>query len=146
MLMLAAAVVWLGAGINVVFVGVTASSSPWTLGMTGGFAIVYALFLVMFLMISRKHIRRIRGYTEELINLFKFFDAQSYIILAIMIVFGMAIRFSGLVPGPLIALFYSGLGLALITSAVFYTVTYIATCDELLIKRTEANGVRPHKE
>jgi putative exporter of polyketide antibiotics len=85
-------------------------------------------------MISRKHIRRIQGYTEELVNLFKFFDAQSYILLAVMMVLGIAIRLSGLVPDPLIALFYSGLGLALITAAIYYTVTYIAVCDELLIK------------
>jgi hypothetical protein len=134
MLLVAAAVVWLGAGASVASVGVTASPSPWTPSMAGGFALVYVLFLTMFLMISRKHIRRIRGYTEELINLFKFFDAPSYIILAVMVVFGAAIRLSELVPGTIIALFYSGLGLALITAAVFYAVTYIAICDELVIK------------
>jgi hypothetical protein len=135
MLILAAAVVWLGAGTSVTYVGLTASSSPWTLGMAAASALVYALFLVMFLMISRKHIRRIQGYTGDLVNLFKFFDAQSYVILAVMMVFGVAVRISGLVPGGIIALFYSGLGLALITAAIYYTVTYVATCDELASAR-----------
>jgi hypothetical protein len=140
MLIVAAAVVWLIAGVSVVSVGMAASTTPWTFPMAGASLVVYVLFLVMFLMISRKHIRRVLGYTEELINLFKFFDAQSYIILAVMIGLGAAVRLSGLVPDPIIALFYSGLGLALITAAIYYTITYIAVCDELLIKRN------PHQE
>jgi hypothetical protein len=133
MLLVAAAVVWLGAGASVIGVGVTTSAAPWSVTMAVAALVVYVLFLIMFLMISRKHIRRIQGYTEELINLFKFFDPQSYIILAVMMVLGVTIRVSGLVPGTIIAPFYSGLGLALMTAAVYYAVTYIATCDELII-------------
>jgi hypothetical protein len=131
MLILAAAAVWLAAGVSVVSVGVTAATAPWTFTMALAALIVYILFLAMFLRISHKHIRRIQGYTEELVNLFKFFDAQSYIILAVMIGLGVAVRVSGLVPDFAIALFYGGLGLALVTSAVYYVVTYISTCDEL---------------
>jgi hypothetical protein len=134
MLLLAAAVVWLGAGTGVVSVGATASPKPWNLSMALAFLVVYALFLIMFLMISRRHIRRIRGYGEELINMFRFFDPQSYIILAVMVVFGAAVRLSGLVPGFLIAPFYGGIGLALITAAVYYAVTYVAICDELIAR------------
>jgi hypothetical protein len=134
MLMLIAAVVWLGAGAGVTSVGLTTSTDPWTLLMAVAALVVYALFLSMFLMISHKHIRRIRGYTDDLIGMFMFFDAKSYIILAIMVFLGAAIRISGLVPGFIIAFFYSGLGLALITSAVYYVVTYVATCDELRVK------------
>ncbi|MDR1184225.1 MAG: hypothetical protein LBK67_05465, partial [Coriobacteriales bacterium] len=115
MLILAAAVVWLAAGVSVVSVGVTTAVAPWTFTMALAALIVYILFLVMFLRISHKHIRRIQGYTEDLVNLFKFFDAQSYIILAVMIGLGVAVRISGLVPDFAIALFYSGLGLALVT-------------------------------
>jgi di/tricarboxylate transporter len=93
--------------------------------------IVYLLFLIMFLMISRKHIRRIRDYTDEFVSIFQFFDARSYIIMAVMIGLGAAVRLSELVPGFIIAFFYSGLGLALITSGVYYVVSYIALCDEL---------------
>jgi hypothetical protein len=133
MLILAAAVVWLAAGVSVVSVGVTAAAAPWTFTMALAALIVYILFLAMFLRISHKHIRRIQGYTEELVNLFKFFDAQSYIILAVMIGLGVAVRVSGLVPDFAIALFYGGLGLALVTAAVYYVVTYISTCDELVV-------------
>jgi hypothetical protein len=140
MLLVAAAVVWLIAGASVVSVGMAASTAPWTSLMAIASLLVYAVFLIMFLMISRRHIRRIRGYTEELVNLFQFFDAQSYIVLAVMIVLGAAVRISGLVPDPLIALFYSGLGMALITSAIYYAVTYIAVCDELLVKEGQEAG------
>jgi hypothetical protein len=134
MLILAAAVVWLAAGVSVVSVGLTSAKDPWTAFMALASLVVYALFLVMFLRISHKHIRRIRGYTEDMVNLFNFFDAQSYIILAVMIGLGAAIRISGLVPDFAIALFYSGLGLALVTAAIYYVVTYISICDELVVK------------
>jgi hypothetical protein len=119
MLILVAALVWFLAGAGVASVGVTASEAPWTLSIAGGALVVYALFLVMFLMISRKHIRRILGFDEKLTNLFKFFDAQSYILLAVMVVIGVAVRLSGLVPDFAIALFYTGLGFALVTAAIY---------------------------
>jgi hypothetical protein len=134
MLILVAAVVWLAAGASVTSVGISAAEAPWNVIMAVAALIVYLLFLIMFLMIARKHIRRIRSYTEELTNLFKFFDAKSYILIAVMIGLGAAIRLSGLVPGYAIAPFYSGLGLALITAAAYYAVTYISICDELTIK------------
>jgi hypothetical protein len=131
MLILAAAVVWLIAGAAVIGVGLTAAITPWTLAMAGAAAVVYLLFLVMFLMIARKHIRRIEGITTEASGLFSFLDAPSWIIMIVMIGLGAILRISGWVPDWIIAFFYSGLGLALITAAIFYLVTYIAICDEL---------------
>jgi hypothetical protein len=138
-LLLVAAVVWLAAGTGVVAVGVGASLSPWTVFMAVACFVVYVLFLVMFLMISSKHIRRIMGYREKSTSIFKFFDAKSYLLILVMMGLGVAIRMSGLVPGSIIAFFYSGLGFALITSAVYYVVVFIATCDELVVGRTAAN-------
>jgi len=130
-LILVAAFVWLIAGAFVVSVGVKASEVPWTGGMALGYVIVLVFFLIMFLMIARKHIRRIRGYREEMMNLLKFLDPPSYIILLVMIGIGASVRISGLVPGEIIAFFYSGLGTALIIAAIFYIVTYVAVCEEL---------------
>jgi hypothetical protein len=131
-LLLVAAAVWLAAGFSVCSVGVAATSG-WSVAMVVGFVIVYALFLAMFLSISNRHIRRIRGYTEKLTSIFKFFDAKSYITIAVMIVLGVAVRFSGLALAPVIVSFYSGLGLALLTSAIYYVVTYVAYGDELIV-------------
>jgi hypothetical protein len=131
-LLLVAAAVWLAAGFSVCSVGISAVTG-WSAAVFAGFAVVYVLFLVMFIRISNKHIHRIRSYTEELTSAFKFFDAKSYILIAVMIGLGVAVRLSGLVPDPTIASFYSGLGLALLTSAVYYAVTYVAYGDELIV-------------
>jgi len=133
-LILVAALVWFAAGAAVTSVGVTAASQPWTLVMGAVFFGVLVAFFILFLMIARKQIRRITGYTEELTELFKFFDAQSYIIMAVMIFLGTALRISLLIPDTAIASFYSGLGMALIASSIYYLVTFIATCEQLVVK------------
>ena len=132
-LLLVAALVWLLAGACVLNVGITTAETPWTFDMAIGFAIVFASFLVMFLIIARRHIKRIRNYTDEMMNMFKFLDPPAYIILFVMIGIGASVRISGLVPTNIIAFFYSGLGAALITAAIFYIVTYVALCKELTV-------------
>ena len=130
-LLLVAALVWLIAGAFVTNVGITAAETPWTGEMALGFAVVYLLFLILFLVIARKHIKRIKSYTQRMMNMFKFLDPPAYIILLVMIGIGASVRISGLVPGNIIAFFYSGLGMALVTAAIFYIVTYVALCEEL---------------
>jgi hypothetical protein len=100
--------------------------------------IVFIAFLVLFLRIALKHIQRITSYTEPLTAIYKFFDSRSYIIIIVMVFLGAAIRISSLVPGPAIASFYSGLGTSLIISGIYYLVTYIAICAEL-VARTAAD-------
>ena len=133
-LILVAAIVWFVAGAAVTSVGVTAASEPWTLLMGTVFFAVLIAFLILFLMIARKQIRRIESYTEELTEVFKFFDAQSYIIMAVMIFLGAALRISLLLPDTAIACFYSGLGTALIASSIYYMVTFVATCEQFVVK------------
>ena len=133
-LILVAALVWFAAGAAVVSVGVTAATEPWTLAMGIAFLVVFVAFFALFLMIARKQIRRISSYTERLTSIVKFFDAQSYIIIAVMVFLGAAVRLSQMVPNPAIASFYSGLGAALISSSIYYLVTYIAICEELVVK------------
>ena len=135
-LILVAALVWLAAGASVISAGITATDDPWTLAMAIVFFIVFVAFLILFLFIARKHIKRICGYSDKLTSLFKFFDAQSYIIVAVMVFLGATIRISQMVPGPAIASFYCGLGTALIISAAYYLTTYIAICEELVVKDT----------
>jgi len=133
-LILVAAIVWFVAGAAVTSVGVTAASEPWTLLMGAVFFAVLIAFFILFLRIARKQIRRIQSYTEELTEVFKFFDAQSYIIMAVMIFLGAALRISLLIPDAAIACFYSGLGVALIASSIYYMVTFVATCEQLVVK------------
>jgi hypothetical protein len=128
-LLLVAAFVWLAAGISVCAVGVSAHAG-WSAIMGLAFLLIFLLFLVMFIKISNRHIRRIKAYSVELIGIYKFFDPQSYILIVIMIWLGAVIRISGLIPGMIIAPFYSGIGLALLTCAVYYIVSYVACYNE----------------
>jgi hypothetical protein len=134
LLLLLGGAAWLAAGLSVTSVGITASHGAWSGAMIIALIIVFLLFLAMFLRISLKHAKRILGYTERLTSAFKFFDANSYIIMAVMIGLGVAVRLSGLVPDPGIASFYTGLGSALLICALFYLVTYVAVCDILPTK------------
>ncbi|MDR1712918.1 MAG: hypothetical protein LBR39_02020 [Coriobacteriales bacterium] len=130
-LLLVAAFVWLAAGASVIYAGVTSGTAPWSAGMAAGAAVTFVVFLAVFMNIARRHVQRINSYTDELSGLFNFFDAKSYVILALMVFLGASIRLSQMVPGNLIASFYSGLGLALIVAAVYYVTSYLAVCKEL---------------
>jgi len=138
-LILVAAIVWLAAGAGVVSVGVTAASEPWTPVMGLVCLAVFMAFLILFLIIARKQIKRILGYTESLTELFKFFDAQSYIIIAVMVFLGASVRISQLIPDSAIASFYSGLGMALVISSIYYLVTFVAICNELVVKPKQSS-------
>ena len=102
--------------------------------MALGFLLVFLVFLLMFLLLCRKHTKRICSYAEELTNIAKFLDPPAYIIVLVMIGLGISVRMSELVPPEIIAFFYGGLGTALITAAIVYIVTYVALCEELTSK------------
>ena len=80
------------------------------------------IFLVFYIFIfSRlvtKHSGRIRSENRDRLPFWSFFDRSSYIIMAIMMGGGMALRLSHMVPEWMIAFFYSGLGIALFACGV----------------------------
>jgi len=133
-LLLVAAIAWLIAGYFVVDTGLHAAEESWTSGMFLGFTIVFVLFFALFANICRKHTKRINNYDDGLISIVKFLDPPSYIILAVMIVIGLSVRVSGLVPESIIAFFYTGLGAALVMAALVYIIVYLAKCEELTSK------------
>ena len=111
-LLLVAGIVWLIAGANIVNIGLSAF-----LDETGW------LFFVFTKMVG-KHASRIRGYEEDKTHLFKFFDKKGYIMMAIMMGGGIALRASGVVPEWFIAFFYTGLGAALAVAGVSFILRY----------------------
>jgi hypothetical protein len=66
--------------------------------------------------------------------LYYFFDARSYIIMAVMIFLGASVRMAGFLPDAVIALFYCGLGAALIIAGIYLIVSYVSVCDELQLR------------
>lgn len=125
-LLFIAGVVWLIAGFNVARLGILAYldiNIQWYFILLS--AIVFLLFGTMFFKITVKHSKRIKGYSETYRPFWYFFDVKSYIIMAVMMGGGIALRESRLMPDEFIAFFYSGLGLALALAGVLFIVNFI---------------------
>jgi hypothetical protein len=119
--MLIAGVVWCAAGAMVCMVGlpleVRLAPSQLVLVPLAA-AIFLAFYVFVFSRLVRKHTGRIRARTEDRLPVWHFFNASSWAVMAVMMVGGMALRFSHLVPDWAIAFFYSGLGVALFLCGV----------------------------
>lgn|GEM_PF-1862872 len=87
--------------------------------------LVFCAFGFMFFKMSMKHTRRIKGYPEEYKPVWNFFDIKAYIIMAVMMGGGIWLRYSGLVPDVFIAVFYTGLGIALTLAGVLFWIMFI---------------------
>lgn len=118
--------VWILAGFNVARLGILAyislDSVLWFYPVLS--AVVFALFGLMFFKMSFKHTKRIHGYLEPTRPFWHFFDLKAYCIMAFMMGGGIWLRYSGLVPDAFIAVFYTGLGLALALAGVIFWVMF----------------------
>ena len=125
-LLLIAAAVWLIAGSQVARMGIEAiaagNGNPWLLLI--GIPATFVVFHMMFSKLVGKHAARIRSYGEEKMHVLKFFDVRGYLIMAVMMGGGVALRSFHLVPGWFIAFFYTGLGIALALAGVGFLVHY----------------------
>lgn len=126
-LLLIAGSVWMLAGFMVMKTGFTFLLKSTSLGLIIlGASIIFLIFyLKIFSKLVRKHEIRIRGYEEDRVVFWKFFDNKQYIIIAFMMSGGFSIRYFHLVPGWFIAFFYSGLGIALFSCGIKFIVRYI---------------------
>ena len=73
---------------------------------------------------SKKHTQRILDYEDEKQYFFNFFDGKSFLIMAVMMTGGIYLRVSGLGPEHFIAVFYSGLGAALLLAGILFGKNY----------------------
>lgn len=122
---LIAGIVWVFAGSMVCKIGV-----PIFITMLGPLSILAFIgtFLFFYLMIFRKliykHVRRIRDMSDERTCFWLFFDLKSYIIMIVMMSFGIISRKLNLFPAAFIGPFYSGLGFALFSCGVRFVVAF----------------------
>lgn len=125
-LLLVAGMVWIVAGANIGNIGIGAIAHDhlvWWVML--GTLVVFLLFhLFVFQKLVKKHAERIRGFEEDKKHIWHFFDKKGYIVMAVMMGGGMALRASGLLPEWFIALFYTGLGLALTVAGASFMVSY----------------------
>lgn len=120
-LLVIAGLFWLFAGVNVAGIGVRSFFSvevgawPWMLAVM---AVVFVAFGLMFRKVSRKHAARIMAHPRDRVSFIRTFDAKGYLIIAIMMGGGIALRAFNLVPLEFIGSFYPGLGTALALTGV----------------------------
>lgn len=121
-----AGVVWAAAGINVVRMGLIAYAH---IGGVSALRVVLSLvvfgaFGAMFYKITITHTARIRSYGEHTKSFWHFFDAKSYMIMAVMMGGGIWLRTAGVVSEVFIAVFYTGLGCALTLAGLLFWWMY----------------------
>ena len=126
-LLLLACLVWAAAGFNILRIGVMAYPAyvtVWNLVLS---ALVFGVFQrFVFGRLVKKHTRRIHSYGETPQFFLKFFDGKAFAIMAVMMSGGIALRVSGAAPEQFIAVFYSGLGGALLLAGILIGRNYAA--------------------
>lgn len=126
-LLLIAGAVWIAAGAMVMLVGVPLELrlAPEHLVLVPlAIGIFAAFYFLVFGKLVRKHTHRIRSQADERLPVHHFFNRSSWIIMAVMMGGGMALRMSHAVPDWAIAFFYTGLGIALFLSGVRFVAVY----------------------
>lgn len=124
-LLLLACLVWSAAGFNILRIGLMAY--PAYCNVRNGLlsVLVFAVFArFIFGKLVRKHTERVHSYSEERHFFLKFFDGKSFAVMAFMMTGGIALRVSGLAPERFIAVFYTGLGAALLLAGVLFGRNY----------------------
>ena len=114
-LLLLACLVWGAAGFNILRIGLIAYP-PYRSVLNILLSILVFVVFQKFIFgkLVKKHTARIRSYIEERHFFLKFFDGKSFAVMAVMMSGGIGLRVSGLAPERFIAVFYTGLGAALL--------------------------------
>ncbi|HEX5826712.1 MAG TPA: hypothetical protein VFY23_04270 [Candidatus Limnocylindrales bacterium] len=120
-LVLLAGLLWCVAGAMVMYVGLPlllrlAPAQPALIPLAG--AVFAAFYVLVFSRLVRKHTRRIREHPDERLPAWSCFSPSSWLVMAVMMVGGTALRATGVMPEWVIAFFYSGLGVALFLCGV----------------------------
>lgn len=120
-LLLLACLVWSAAGFNILRIGLMAYPAYVTVLNVLLSVLVFAVFqYFIFGKLVKKHTTRIHSYLEEQHFFLKFFDKKAFAIMAVMMTGGIGLRASGLAPERFIAVFYTGLGAALLLAGLLF--------------------------
>ena len=120
-LLLLACLVWSAAGFNILRIGLMAYPAYLTAVNYLLPVLVFAVFQwFIFGKLVKKHTARITSYLEERHFFLKFFDGKAFVIMAVMMTGGIGLRVSGLAPERFIAVFYTGLGGALLMAGLLF--------------------------
>lgn len=121
-LLVIAALVWMAAGANILHIGIEAYGEGYVSFINEALSVVVGLvfWFGAFYRLTKKHTQRITHFEEQNQYFWRFFDAKSFVIMAVMMTGGIALRVSGVVPSEFIAVFYTGLGAALTLAGILF--------------------------
>ena len=85
-------------------------------------------FHPMFSRLVKKNSQRITDLDGECHNPLRFFDRKGYIMMAVMMSFGIGMRAAGLFPNWFIAFFYTGLCLGLALAGASFLMRGVRGC------------------
>lgn len=120
-----AGLVWGAAGFNVLRIGVlTYTDYVSIVNFLLSLAVFMLFYRLVFEPLVRRHTARILEYTEEKQFFLKFFDQKSFLIMAVMMTFGIGLRASDLALDRFISVFYTGLGGALLLAGLSFLRNY----------------------
>lgn len=124
-LLFIAGIVWALAGFNILKIGI-GTYAPYVsfLNIACSAAVFLFFWGMIFQRLVKKHTKRIGEYSEKQ-YFWHFFDLKSFLIMAFMMSFGILIRTFELMPKMCIAVFYTGLGLALFLAGLKFGVQYL---------------------
>ena len=124
-LLLLACLVWSAAGFNILRIGLMAYPAYRAAPNYLLSVLVFVVFQrFIFGKLVKKHTARIVSYLEERHFFLKFFDKKAFVIMAVMMSGGIGLRVSGLAPERFIAVFYTGLGAALLLAGLLFGRNY----------------------
>lgn len=124
-LLLLAAMVWGAAGFNIARIGALAYPGNESLFHAAVSLVVFVLFWRMFHKLVGKHTARIKNFAREKQYFWRFFDKKSFLIMAFMMTGGISMRAFNLMPEGCIAMFYTGLGIALALAGLAFALEYV---------------------
>ena len=142
-LLLLACLVWSAAGFNILRIGATTYPSYLSAVNLLMSALDFAVFQkFVYGKLVKKHTKRIKSYMEERQFFWKFFDGRSFAVMAVMMTGGIGLRASGLAPERFIAVFYTGLGAALLLAGLLFGCHWISALLSTAsgIDHTDLNG------
>lgn len=124
-LLLPAGLVWTAAGGNILRIGLETYGPyvNWTNGLIS-LAVFAVFWIFVFSRLVKKHTARITGY-EDRQYFWRFFDGRSFAIMAGMMTGGIVLRTARLAPDWCIAVFYTGLGAALLGAGLAFGIRFV---------------------
>lgn len=142
-LLLIAGIVWTFAGINILKIGLDVYKNNFNIVNIILSTIIFILFQkFVFYKLVTKHTDRIKKMKDEREFFLKFFDIKSYLIMFMMITFGIVLRAGSIVSELFIAVFYTGLGSALLLAGIMFGHNYL---KEMMLERY-GEGFKFHRK